>query len=199
MLVSVLFILQSAGAAGAPCARYAGVWTAPPVHTPTQTQVSFQASRRLVTLTALTFHVLIVINCTGTFVLIRNPLSVGCLSVCRCCLSVCLSVCLCVWCVLCGLQVSMVDGPIAGNGLIGVSTAPHRESWPASPSNATHRGQCLITVFRWVRYSRDRSACKMARVCVWCVCGVCGVCVCLCVCASPPNATHRGQYPSADV
>ena len=62
------------------CARHAGVWTAPPVHTPTQTQVS------------------------------------------------------------------MVDGPLAGNGLLGLTTAPHSESWPPSPPNETHFGKQTLWI-----------------------------------------------------
>jgi hypothetical protein len=34
-------------------------------------------------------------------------------------------------------QVSVADGPTAGNGMLGIVTAPHRESWPLSPPNAT--------------------------------------------------------------
>ena len=31
----------------------------------------------------------------------------------------------------------MPDGPLAGNGVLGVVTAPHRGSWPLSPANET--------------------------------------------------------------
>ena len=63
-----------------PCARYAGVWNAPPLHTPTTKQVS------------------------------------------------------------------VADGPLAGNGVLGITTAPHRDSWPSSPPNETRYGRQTLWI-----------------------------------------------------
>ena len=38
-------------------------------------------------------------------------------------------------------QVSVADGPLAGNGMLGVVTAPHAEAYPPSPLNATALGR----------------------------------------------------------
>eukprot|EP01052_Picozoa_sp_SAG31_P019974 SAG31_NODE_1481_length_8176_cov_3.282531_3_plen_261_part_00 len=53
----------------------------------------------------------------------------------------------------------MADGPIAGNGLLGVVTAPHRESWPSSPANDTALGRqvrCGIDVVPHVQLSTQQ-------------------------------------------
>lgn len=38
-------------------------------------------------------------------------------------------------------QVSVADGPVAGNGVLGLVTAPHREAYPSSPPNETALGR----------------------------------------------------------
>ena len=37
-------------------------------------------------------------------------------------------------------QVSVPDGPLAGNGILGVVTAPHRGSWPLTPAAEVELG-----------------------------------------------------------
>jgi hypothetical protein len=43
-------------------------------------------------------------------------------------------------------QVSVADGPMAGNGMLGLVTAPHREAYPSSPPNETALGRQSLWV-----------------------------------------------------
>ena len=43
-------------------------------------------------------------------------------------------------------QVSVADGPLAGNGMLGVVTAPHADAYPPSPPNATALGKQTLWI-----------------------------------------------------
>jgi hypothetical protein len=43
-------------------------------------------------------------------------------------------------------QVSVADGPLAGNGILGLVTAPHREAYPSSPPNQTALGRQTLWI-----------------------------------------------------